>query len=297
MNTYAQMHINPILSICIPTFNRASSLLMCLDSIFKENNSQSIEVIISDNASSDNTQEIMLAYQKEYPSIIYRKNNRNLGFDKNILLAIEDATGKFVMLLGDDDGILPGALEPIIHQLKVGHLEYAHTTAVGFDKDLKKPIKEVPRTTTEIKTYRKLSEFIPTLTANPMHLVGVFGGMSGQIFKREHWINLPNKEQWTGTQAIHIFVLLRAFKDLPFTIILNPTIATRNESIRWDTFPGLETANKRVQKTAETAVWISELYNLNLKKNDIVQALKKQAYIIMIKNIVKYFLRLLHLRK
>ena len=75
----------PLLSICIPTYNRAEFLKDALDSILRqinENNKDKVEICISDNASEDNTEELVEEYQKKSPiPIIYHKNEKNMGAD------------------------------------------------------------------------------------------------------------------------------------------------------------------------------------------------------------------------
>lgn len=94
--------VNILLSICIPTYNRAEILSKTLNHIIQSPNKE-IEIIISDNASSDST--ITSVKNINDPRIKYFRNNKNLGFDFNLLKAIEKANGKFVFLLSDEDYI------------------------------------------------------------------------------------------------------------------------------------------------------------------------------------------------
>ena len=68
-----------LLSICIPTYNREKCLQQCLDSIVNQKAfNANIEIVISDNASSDNTDELVKKYQEKYTNISYKKNKENL---------------------------------------------------------------------------------------------------------------------------------------------------------------------------------------------------------------------------
>jgi glycosyltransferase involved in cell wall biosynthesis len=112
----------PLLSICIPTHNRAKFLSIGLkriteqlkDKKFKEQ----VEIIISDNNSTDNTMTTVYEYSKQYNFIRYFKNDKNIGINKNILKASKYAQGKYLWLLSDDDFILPEALKLIIRDIK-----------------------------------------------------------------------------------------------------------------------------------------------------------------------------------
>ena len=109
---------NILLSIAIPTYNRADYLKRCLDHIVvqfgDEQVRNSVEVVISDNASPDNTQEVAKEYQARFPNIKYFRNEKNVGFDLNVINAVEKSTGKYCWHIGDDDFIQNGALKFVL---------------------------------------------------------------------------------------------------------------------------------------------------------------------------------------
>jgi abequosyltransferase len=75
----------PLLSICIPTFNRENYVNLTLDSILDQisEHTNEVEIIITDDGSKDNTGEVIKKYQDKIPGIInYFYNKNNLGFDK-----------------------------------------------------------------------------------------------------------------------------------------------------------------------------------------------------------------------
>ena len=105
------------LSIAIPTYNRAKSLENLLRGLLPQvgKSGSSVEVCISDNGSPDATREVVMNFEKEYPGLIrYRANEKNLGVDKNILLVMEMARGRFIWTLGDDDTVAENAVEEIV---------------------------------------------------------------------------------------------------------------------------------------------------------------------------------------
>src|SRR4051812_3382863 len=110
---------NPLLTIAIPTYNRASLLNACLSALAKEfGGNPDIEVLVSDNASTDDTEKIVQSHKEvSFPGLLYVKNNANLGADYNIRQAFEKATGKFVWIFSDDDIFLGSYGRPIIDLL------------------------------------------------------------------------------------------------------------------------------------------------------------------------------------
>lgn len=112
---------HPLLSICLPTFNRAPHLEHCLQSIYDQiGDHELIEVIVSDNASTDATAEIATRYASRYSNMKYVRNEENIGGDPNIFRVMNLAQGKFVKLQGDDDFYVEGTLNALLHVLH-GH--------------------------------------------------------------------------------------------------------------------------------------------------------------------------------
>lgn len=112
----------PLLSICIPTYNRAHYLVEHLDYIVRQFADdkiyQQVEIIISDNASPDNTRDIVAGFQEKYKNIRYYRNDANLGFDRNVANVIYQAEGDFIWTLSDDDFITDDALGYILAGLE-----------------------------------------------------------------------------------------------------------------------------------------------------------------------------------
>ena len=126
----------PLLSICIPTYNRENGLKDCLDHVvcqFKDNNIyRNVEIIISDNASEDGTGQIAKEYQDKYNNIFYFRNKENIGFDRNVYNALANARGYFCWTLNDDMILQLNAITYITDILK-------HDLDIGFfciDQDL-----------------------------------------------------------------------------------------------------------------------------------------------------------------
>lgn len=92
----------PLLSICIPTYNRAEYLAKCLSSIVLQDafNPNEVEIVISDNASNDNTIAVVKKYQNQYENIYYSRNAENI-FDKKFPTVINNAHGIYRKLSND----------------------------------------------------------------------------------------------------------------------------------------------------------------------------------------------------
>ncbi len=112
----------PLLSICLPTFNRAELLEVCLASVLPQvaENSSEVECVVSDNASTDATEQVLIRYQHEFNLRVFR-NATNIGIIGNITkVAVECACGEFVWLIGDDDVLAAGAVSRLLEMLRAG---------------------------------------------------------------------------------------------------------------------------------------------------------------------------------
>ncbi len=132
----------PLLSIVIPTYNRAKYLDKCLGTLlsqFEEAFKELIEVMVSDNCSDDNTYAVVSKYQQMGFPLKYNKNPMNIGMDGNIIQSYKLANGKYVQILGDDDIWLPGKLSKILELLKA-KADYGliYMASCGYQQDFLK---------------------------------------------------------------------------------------------------------------------------------------------------------------
>lgn len=108
----------PKLSICVPTYNRATYLVTLLAHLEEvvEQLPFEVEVVISDNASSDNTLELLEEASDRMPLVILHQSE-NLGAVRNISCAMRAAKGTYLVYLADDDRLKPAALIDAIARL------------------------------------------------------------------------------------------------------------------------------------------------------------------------------------
>ena len=109
----------PKLSLCMTTYNRAPLLKQALDAVLTQitaADASLLEVVILDNASIDNTTEVVEMAKGQVPHIPlrYLRHPENIGMDRNFMEAIRAAQGEYVFLLSDDDFLLPGAVSTLL---------------------------------------------------------------------------------------------------------------------------------------------------------------------------------------
>jgi len=109
----------PLVSIGIPTYNRAASgrLKEVIERSLRQTY-QNIEVIVSDNCSADNTSEIVNSFSD--PRLQYVRQESNIGANNNFNFCLDQAKGKYFLLLHDDDSIDPDFISTCITSLQPG---------------------------------------------------------------------------------------------------------------------------------------------------------------------------------
>jgi glycosyltransferase involved in cell wall biosynthesis len=109
----------PILSICIPTYNRFNCLNNLLSNIstLKNEYGDEIEICISDNNSVDETRNIIDYWSGRF-KLISTTQAQNIGGTKNAIFVSGLASAKWIMVLGDDDELVPSNFESLLLQLR-----------------------------------------------------------------------------------------------------------------------------------------------------------------------------------
>lgn len=197
------------LSICIPTYNREKFISDTIQSIIKNNcELEDIEIVVSDNASTDNTKKLIESFRDIFPNITYFCWDKNMGADKNYLKTIEIASGEYCWFMGSDDTIKENSLEVILNNINLFNADIflCNRTECNFDM---KPIRnrkwlsEKYTENTIFKT-QDLEEYFN----NALSIGAVFSYLSSIIVKKESWESIDNKDLFVGTAYSHVYVLM-----------------------------------------------------------------------------------------
>jgi glycosyltransferase involved in cell wall biosynthesis len=184
------------LSICIPTFNRASHLRNCLNSIAASGHvgRSDVEICVSDNGSTDTTRHVVEEAQKKMP-VRFSRNEHNLGIPLNFLKVVEMATGDFVWLLGDDDLLVPSALARMIElidahpKVEFFYINSFHLTS-KYVLAFPQPFDTVmlPEKMKPFSTWRHDKELPFFSLIDPRISFDFLGGMFLAVFRRDKWL-------------------------------------------------------------------------------------------------------------
>ena len=108
----------PLLTVAFITYNRSKYLKKSLPAVLQQiGNDELAEVFVSDNASTDDTRVFVEKMQKKYRNLRYHCNEKNVGAEGNIHRAIKASKGEYVLVAGDDDYFVDGALHVLLSNI------------------------------------------------------------------------------------------------------------------------------------------------------------------------------------
>jgi FkbM family methyltransferase len=161
----------PIISFAIPTYNRSAKLARLLKLLYAQLGSVetgAVEVIISNNCSTDDTSTVMEAYAVYGVRSFHQ--GTNLGLDGNLRFLYEQARGQYVWFFGDDDILLPGALVKVIQALNAVRpdvLLFSFAQPPGKTE----PSFDTPGAITVIKDVRKTIDLVLKCTKISIYVI------------------------------------------------------------------------------------------------------------------------------
>lgn len=108
------MSRNLLVSVAIVTWNRSAEVLRAIESVYKQSY-RSIEIVVADSASSDNTVEKI---KKQYPEVKIIQLHRNMGCPEGRNIAFANCSGEIIFSLDDDAWIAPATLNYCLDKFK-----------------------------------------------------------------------------------------------------------------------------------------------------------------------------------
>lgn len=98
--------LDTTVTVALPVRNGADRLATAVSSVLAQDHPR-IELVISDNASTDGTEDVCRELAKADPRIVYHRHPRNVGLLNNFMHAMRLASGTFLHWMGDDDWLAP----------------------------------------------------------------------------------------------------------------------------------------------------------------------------------------------
>ncbi len=105
---------SPVITIALPVYNGAETLAPVIEAVLGQTCSD-LELLLSDNASTDGTEEICRSYARTDSRVVYHRHAENIGLLNNFGSAARRARGTYLRWIGDDDSLEPDYVSQILH--------------------------------------------------------------------------------------------------------------------------------------------------------------------------------------
>lgn len=204
---------SPLLSICIPTYNRAASLGRTLGNLKAEISGLEgkVEICVSDNCSPDDTKKAVAKWKKQLP-ITYNRNQSNMGYDINVLRAMQAAKGEFCWFVGDDDAIAKGTVKRLLSDIEgdssgIGAIVVAYShNGVHYDYGLK-----------DFRRFKKKGD-CPPLLMGFLGQICVRRSIAAEIARKKLYLKgkmlmKREKDRWLLYDYLPTYLLLECIAD------------------------------------------------------------------------------------
>ncbi len=226
------MNSRPVLSLCIPTYNRLAYLKAAVESGLRELTeltAKDAELLVIDNASTDGTWDFLADLQHMNPRLRLYRNSENLGFDGNYLRCVEEARGEFVWVMGDDDVWMPGSLARMSKEIENG-ADACLCMAEACDLDLNPRVvvpwflDPEPPNVWRLESREDLIHYFDACARN----AGVFAFISVSVFRRDRFLaNQEHIRNAMGSGYPHLWGMM-AYLRQPTQLHYVPEILIRN---------------------------------------------------------------------
>lgn len=226
-----------LLTISIPTYKRPELLHKCLIEIFQQiYDKPNVAVYIADDSDGSENKKWIEKAIKQHPQAIVNHviNKQNLGIDENIKNCIVSPETEYVWLLGEDDLLMPGAIDTVLRVLSTDRPSFVFANYIYCNDDHTK-ISSNPVLTEYSGITR---EEFNTFAKKNIWAVGFIGSC---IIKKDEWCN-QDVGKFTGSYYSHVGGIIDSSFGKEMLIISDILVLNRSENINtftWSssTFP------------------------------------------------------------
>lgn len=203
----------PVLSICIPTARRRYWLRKCLNATLAQVEALPpglVEVVVSDNASPFITWPYIQRTAAKHPCMRIRRNEVDT-YTENFIQVVQEATGRYVWLMGDDDAPLPGAVAKVLaevqeHPRDLYVLHALETDLEDRPAERRAWFRDLPKQDWDLRDPAELKAYLD----HAAYMAGVFGFISVLVFDRQAWLEgVTDGREFVSSGWPHVAMSLR----------------------------------------------------------------------------------------
>lgn len=288
---YSNTMTQPLLSICIPTYNFGRFIGGTLESILPQA-TEDVEIVVVDGASTDDTAGVVRRHQETCTRLHYHILEKKGGIDIDMAKTVDLARGKYCWLFGADDLMEAGGIKRVLEEIRGGcDIYLCNRREVRIDLS---PMGEssfldagIESRTFLLSDPSELSVYLEKSTG----LGAIFSYMTSIIFLRDKWNQIRNDPELFGSAYHHVYKLL-SFIDSGCTLkyIKEPLVICRLGN---DSFSGESLARRVLLDIKGYSAISSKLFSAKpdikrrfddiLKKEVLIYHLNSFARILFLK--------------
>jgi glycosyltransferase involved in cell wall biosynthesis len=211
------METKPLMSVLMPTYNGGSVLYQTLENVLSQS-FVDYELIINDDCSSDNTEEIIKSFGDSRNR--FSRNDMNLGYPGNLEACRNRASGDLLFLMGQDDILARDAILKTCQAFDLASDIGAVTRPFfWFDDDVRMPVRAVDQLSSDRDEVVRIHEDC-TRVARVFHTVGQLSGLA----LKASYVDLPFHRD---VFSCHVYPFASIMKSHPIAFLKDYTVAVR----------------------------------------------------------------------
>lgn len=247
---------NKLVSILLPTYNQQQYIKNCIESALNQDY-ENIEIIIADDASTDNTKEIVSSYIKNTPKVKYFRNENNLGRVANYHKALyEYAKGDYILNVDGDDQLIDNTF--ISDAIKLLN-DKPNTKLLVACKQFSLHDKI-------IKTYHKVDKLLDEISG-----IEFVSGISKK-YEFSHLTTLY-KRQDAITIGFYTENIISSDKESLLRLALTGNVIVYNKIVgQWNYTGTNDSKNQSFLDSVNNLLWITNVFNILKTKTSYLKA-------------------------
>lgn len=194
----------PLLSVCIPTYNFGAYIGEALESILDQATA-ACEVVVLDSGSTDQTPQVVALLQRRHANLRYERTEAPCGIDRDLARVVGLARGQYCWLFSADDVMVAGAIGALLASLAEAHdvyvVQHSNDSYTMQPIESRHPVLRLDAATSfdlcDPKQQRRYFELAATTEA-------FFSFMGGLIIRRAAWDSRRLNEAFVGSCWAHV---------------------------------------------------------------------------------------------
>ncbi len=217
---------DPLLSVCIATYNRAKFIGETLDGLIAQCTPE-VEIVVVDGASTDDTAAVLGSYASR--GVRYERLPAKGGVDHDFDAAVRLARGRFCWLFSDDDIVKPGAIDAVVAVLRSRDPSLIVVNGETRDYALHESYQTsmMPITDdTVLPPGQRGADALMAVAGSYLSFIGCV------VIERELWL-ARDAAAYFGTEFVHVGVIFQQPLPKSAVILAHPYIALRLGNSQW----------------------------------------------------------------